>query len=108
MSRFVLTIPGTFKHPLREDARARLLAALQGTDPAEVGTLPEELDLLRVDPEASTFVLHLEVEAEDRTTAQQQAVTVAREALEAAGYRESDAPTGPPAVTAIDPGPGNR
>ncbi|WP_371483947.1 hypothetical protein [Kitasatospora sp. NBC_00315] len=104
MSRFVLTIPGTFKRPLQSDARTRLLTALQGADPEEVGSVPEELDVLTVDEDASTFVLRLEVEGDDRTAAQDAAVSAARSALDAAGYDEEDAPVGMPTVTAIDVG----
>ncbi|QMU77331.1 hypothetical protein GXW83_18135 [Streptacidiphilus sp. PB12-B1b] len=104
MSRFVLTVPGTFKHPLHEQARSRLLAALQGVDPDEVGAVPEDLDLLSVDPDASRFVLRLEVEAEDRDAAGEQAEAAARTALRAAGYTDEDAPFGVPVVTAIDVG----
>ena len=104
MSKFVLTIPGTFKHPLSDGARARLVAALQGVDPDQVGTVPEDLGLLSVDPDTFRFVLHLEVRAENRTAALTEAVAVARGALEAAGYGEQDAPTGAPSVTAIDIG----
>jgi hypothetical protein len=104
MSRFVLTVPGTFKHPLQDAARARLLAALQGVDPDEVGTVPQDLDLLSVDPDASTFVLRLEVEAADTDAAGSQAEAAARSALRAAGYADQDAPFGQPVVTAIDIG----
>lgn len=104
MSRFVLTVPGTFKHPLQEQARARLLAALQGTDPDEVGAVPQDLGLLSVDQDASTFVLRLEVEAEDRKAAGDQAEAVAWSALKAAGYTDQDAFVGVPVVTAIDVG----
>jgi hypothetical protein len=104
MSRFVLTVPGTFKHPLREQARGRLLAALQGVDPDEVGAVPEDLDLLTTDADASTFVLRLEVEAADRGAAGDQAAGVARAALRAAGYQDEEAPIGVPVVTAIDVG----
>jgi hypothetical protein len=104
MSRFVLTVPGTFAYPLEAQARTRLLAALQGVDPEQVGTVPEDLELLSVDPGASTFVLRLEIEAEDRNRAKEKARAVARGALDAAGYREADSPTGTPAVTAIDIG----
>ncbi|MFC1415721.1 hypothetical protein [Streptacidiphilus cavernicola] len=104
MSKFVLTIPGTFKRPLADDARARLVAALQGVDPDQVGAVPADLDLVSVDPDSGRFVLHLEVQADDRTAAQAEAVSVARRALAAAGYGDQDAPTGAPAVTAIDVG----
>jgi len=104
MSKFVLTVPGTFKHPLQEQARARLLAALQGVDPDEVGTVPETLDLLSVDPDTSTFALRLEVDAADRNAAGDQAQAAARSALRAAGYADQDAPVGLPVVTAIDVG----
>lgn len=104
MSRFVLTVPGTFKHPLQGRARGRLLAALQGVDPDEVGAVPEDLDLLTADPDTSTFVLRLEVEAEDRAAAGDQAAEVARSALRAAGYADGEAPIGVPVVTAIDVG----
>lgn len=104
MSRYVLTIPGTFKHALQPDAKARLLTALQGVDPEEVGSVPEDLDILTLDPAASTFVLRLEVEAKDRTGAQQEALRVAVAALASAGYDSSTAPTGAPTVTAIDAG----
>ena len=104
MTRFVLTVPGTFRRPLEEQARGRLLAALQGVDPDEVGTVPEDLDLLTSDDDTSTFVLRLEVEAEDRYSAADQAAGVARSALRSAGYTDDDAPIGAPVVTAIDVG----
>lgn len=104
MSRFILTLPGTFKRPLQEGARVRLLAALQDMDPDEVGAVPEDLDLLTVDPDTSTFVLRLEVEAGDSRKARSQAMAVARSALRAAGYVDRDAPVGTPVVTAIDVG----
>ncbi len=104
MSRYVLTIPGTFKRPLQPDAKARLLTALQGVDPDEVGSVPEDLGLLTVDESASTFVLRLEVEAEDRTAAQDAALSAAVAALASAGYDQEEALTGKPTVTAIDVG----
>jgi hypothetical protein len=104
MSRFVLTVPGTLARPLRDQSRARLLAALQDVDPDEVGQLPDDLDLLTVDQDAGTFVLRLEIEAQDRSAAGEQAVEAARSALRAAGYADEDAPVGAPVVTAIDVG----
>lgn len=104
MSRFVLTVPGTFKRPLQEQPRARLLAALRGVDPDRFGTVPQDLDLLTLDPDASTFVLRLEVEATDTTSAGDQAEAMVRTALRAAGYTDWEAPVGVPVVTAIDVG----
>ncbi|MHA6763751.1 hypothetical protein [Streptacidiphilus sp. PAMC 29251] len=105
MSKYVLTIPGTFLAPLRPEAKTRLLNALQGVDPDEVGSsVPGDLGLLTLDEDGARFVLHLEVEAADRGAAEAEAVSVARGALAAAGYDEDTAPTGAPAVTAIDVG----
>jgi hypothetical protein len=66
--------------------------------------VPQELDILTVDEAASTFVLRLEVEARDRTSAQSEALAVATGALASAGYGEGDVHTGAPMVTAIDVG----
>ena len=102
MTNFIVSVPGTFKKELDTEAKARLLTALQGTDPEEVGDVPPDLDVLSTDGTRPTFTLRLEVDAEDSRTAQQEALSIARNALEQAGFDEDSAPLGPPAMTAID------
>ncbi|WP_035803222.1 hypothetical protein [Kitasatospora mediocidica] len=104
MSRFVLTIPGTFKHPLSGQSRRRLLNALRGVDPDEVGTVPPDLDVLSADEGDTRFVLRLEVTAEDSGAAEGLAMSVALTALAAADYAEDDVFMGDAVVTAIDVG----
>ncbi|MFC1408331.1 hypothetical protein ACEZCY_03425 [Streptacidiphilus sp. N1-12] len=104
MSKYVLTIPGTFLRPLQPDAKGRLLTALQGVDPDQVGSVPDDLDLLTLDQDGARFVLRLEVQAQDRGAAEGEALAVARRALASAGYDQDTAPTGAPSVTAIDVG----
>lgn len=104
MTKYVLTIPGTFKHPLTADAKQRLHAALRGVDPEEVGTVPPDLDVLTAEEGGERFVLRLEVAAEDSGSAQNLAVAVALTALATAGYAEDEVFMGDPVVTAIDVG----
>ncbi|MDH6114972.1 hypothetical protein P3T36_006482 [Kitasatospora sp. MAP12-15] len=102
MSNYVLTIPGTFKRPLTADAKQRLLAALHGVDPEEVGTVTPDLDVLTAEEGGVHFVLRLEVAAEDSGSAERLAMTVALTALAAAGYQEDAVFMGEPVVTGID------
>ncbi|MEC4018738.1 hypothetical protein [Streptomyces sp. H27-D2] len=102
MTNFVVSVPGTFKEPLGAEARARLLTGLQGADPEEVGSVPSDLDVLSVDEGTSTFILRLEVEAEDSRAAQREALSIASRALAQAGYTEESAPVGNAVITAID------
>ncbi|MDH6131968.1 hypothetical protein P3T37_001353 [Kitasatospora sp. MAA4] len=104
MSRFVLTIPGTFKRPLTAQARQRLLNALRGVDPDEVGTVPPDLDVLTADEGDTRFVLRVEVTADDSRAAEGLAMAVALTALAAADYPADDVWMGDPVVTAIDVG----
>ncbi|WP_030740306.1 hypothetical protein [Streptomyces sp. NRRL F-5135] len=103
MTTYVMTVPGTLQRPLTEEARAAVLRALRPADPrtTDVGAA-EELDILSVDSDASTFTLHLEVEAGTSGAAREEARRIAGGALEQAGLTASDAPLGEPVITAID------
>ncbi|MFD7918465.1 hypothetical protein ACFV3R_04480 [Streptomyces sp. NPDC059740] len=103
MAQYVVSVPGTFLRPLTEDARRRVLAAVRGADPDEVGDVPLDLDALSVEDEGR-FVLRLEVAADNSPAAQEAALTMARGALAAAGYDEDGAATGQAVITAIDAG----
>ncbi|MEV6314743.1 hypothetical protein [Streptomyces sp. NPDC051776] len=102
MTNFIVSIPGTFTEPLGADAKSRLLTALQGADPEEVGAVPPQLDVLSVDDSNGTFILRLEVDAEDSEAACLEVLSIAGEALKAAGYDERTASLGDPFLTAID------
>ena len=102
MTNFIVTVPGTFTRMPDTAEKSRLLTALQGADPDEVGDVPPDLDVLSTDATASTFTMRLEVEADDSRAAQEQALGIARDALAQAGFDEATAPMGPPAMTAID------
>lgn len=103
MSNFVVSLPGTLKAPLTPEARGKILAALQGTDPREVAEgEASNLDALSLDPDTSTFTLRLEVEAENSASARAAARALAERALRGAGLDERSAPLGNPVITGID------
>ncbi|MEV4557860.1 hypothetical protein AB0K51_12765 [Kitasatospora sp. NPDC049285] len=102
MTDFVVSLPGTFKQEVTEAARTQLLSALHGNDPQEVGTDPQDLDLLTLNDGGSTFTLRLEVTAEDSRAAEHEALALASRALAAAGFHEDTALLGRPAITSID------
>ena len=104
MTNFVISLPGTLKKELTPAAKSRLLAALQGTDPQEVGSDPQGLDVLTLHEGERIFTLRLEVEADDSAGAEREATAVAARALAGAGFDEGTALLGRPAVTAIDTG----
>ncbi|MYU48244.1 hypothetical protein GTV15_18415 [Streptomyces sp. SID7803] len=101
MTRFVITVPGTFGIDVTDSTRSTLESALASrhTDVSE----SEGLDLLTLN-EDGTFSVRLEVEAPpDRYEAERNASGILAAALKKAGIEESDAPPlGPPAVTGID------
>ncbi|NED14577.1 hypothetical protein [Streptomyces sp. SID9124] len=99
MTRFVITVPGTFGIDITDSTRSALESALASrhTDVSE----SEGLDLLTLN-EDGTFSVRLEVEAPDRYEAERNASGILAAALEKAGIEETDAPLGPPAVTGID------
>ncbi|MFE6766707.1 hypothetical protein [Streptomyces sp. NPDC057689] len=99
MTRFVITVPGTFGIDITDSTRSALESALASrhTDVSE----SEGLDLLTLN-EDGTFSVRLEVEAPDRYEAELNAGRILAEALKRAGIEEADAPLGPPAVTGID------
>lgn len=103
MTSYVVTIPGTLHEPLTDEARFALLGALRPVDPqsTDVGAA-EELGLLSVDTEQSTFTLHLEVEADDSNTAKEDARRLASSAFEQAGFTMRGALLGEPVITGID------
>ncbi|WP_407562867.1 hypothetical protein [Streptomyces sp. 184] len=99
MSRFIITVPGTFLSPVTPSAVTALqqkLASLH-TDVSE----NEGLDLLTRN-EDNTFSVRLEIEAPDRYEAELDATRLVAAALRGSGVEETDAPLGPPAVTGID------
>ncbi|WP_329030461.1 MULTISPECIES: hypothetical protein [unclassified Streptomyces] len=99
MTRFVITVPGTFGIDITDSTRSALESALASrhTDVSE----SEGLDLLTLN-EDGTFSVRLEVEAPDRYEAERNASGILAAALKRAGIEEADAPLGPPAVTGID------
>ncbi|MFJ3086672.1 hypothetical protein [Streptomyces sp. NPDC086838] len=99
MTRFVITVPGTFGIDITDSTRSALESALASrhTDVSE----SEGLDLLTLN-EDGTFSVRLEVEAPDRYEAERNASRILAAALRRAGIEEADAPLGPPAVTGID------
>lgn len=99
MTRFVITVPGTFGIDITDSTRSALESALASrhTDVSE----SEGLDLLTLN-EDGTFSVRLEVEAPDRYEAERNASRILAAALKRAGIEEADAPLGPPAVTGID------
>ncbi|GAA2999740.1 hypothetical protein GCM10020229_10090 [Kitasatospora albolonga] len=104
MGNYVITVPGTVPHPLEGAARSRLLAVVRGADPSEVGEAVPELDVLTLDESEGTFVLRLEVEADDRAAAGTAATDLAERAFAAAGYPPGTVSIGAPVVTGIDVG----
>ncbi|MER6304385.1 hypothetical protein ABT247_33310 [Kitasatospora sp. NPDC001539] len=104
MGSYVITVPGTVRHPVGEEARRTLLAVVHGADPEEAGTQVPDLDVLTLDEPEGTFVLRLEVEAPDHTAAGETALGLARRAFTAAGYEEDAVSIGTPVVTGIDVG----
>ncbi|MGW1185162.1 hypothetical protein ACWD7Y_14440 [Streptomyces drozdowiczii] len=99
MTRFVITVPGTFGIDITDSTRSALESALASrhTDVSE----SEGLDLLTLN-EDGTFSVRLKVEAPDRYEAELNAGRILAAALKRAGIEEADAPLGPPAVTGID------
>ncbi|MFW6719802.1 hypothetical protein ACHZ98_06410, partial [Streptomyces sp. MAR4 CNY-716] len=94
MSRFVITVPGTFVSPVPPSAVTALqqkLASLH-TDVSE----SEGLDLLTRNGD-NIFSVRLEVEAPDRYEAELDATRLVAAALRGSGIEETDAQLGPPA-----------
>ncbi|MCX4751499.1 hypothetical protein OG455_39380 [Kitasatospora sp. NBC_01287] len=102
MTKFVISLPGTFRRDLTPTGRGRLLHALRGTDPREVGADPQDLEVLTLHEGEPVFTLRLEVEAEDSAEAEHSALAIAARALGEAGFDEHAALLGQPAVTSID------
>ncbi|MER5863331.1 hypothetical protein [Kitasatospora sp. NPDC002040] len=104
MGNYVITVPGTVPNPMEEAARRRLLAVVRGADPSEVGESVPDLDVLTLDESEGTFVLRLEVKADDRTAAGAAATDLAERAFGAAGYPPGTVSIGAAVVTGIDIG----
>ncbi|GGU96980.1 hypothetical protein GCM10010495_04080 [Kitasatospora herbaricolor] len=102
MTNFVISLPGTFKQELTQAAKAQLLGALRGADPQEVGSDPQDLDMLTLNEGSPTFTLRLEVTAEDSRGAEREALAMASRALALAGFQGDAALLGQPAITSID------
>ncbi|MFF1419555.1 hypothetical protein [Streptomyces sp. NPDC058280] len=103
MTTYVVTIPGTLKEALTDEARSILVGALRPADPKGTGFgAAEDLDLLSVDSEQSTFTVRLEVEADDSNAAGEEARRIASGALDKAGFTIRTAPLGEPVITGID------
>ncbi|MER7762499.1 hypothetical protein [Streptomyces sp. NPDC097619] len=101
MTRFVITVPGTFVSDVADSVRSaieRKLAA-RHTEVSE----SEGLSLLTLHDDG-TFSVRLEVEAPDKYEAELDAVEIVASVLKEAGLSESDVPLGTPAVTGIDSG----
>ncbi|WP_329391577.1 hypothetical protein [Streptomyces sp. NBC_01716] len=102
MTAYVITVPGTFLRTLDADSRAALLRALLPADPQHTALgEAEELDRLTVN-EGGTFSIRLEIEADNRRSAEAEAKEVAVAALTEAGFSTDDAPLGAAFVTGID------
>ncbi|MEU7058119.1 DUF6204 family protein [Streptomyces sp. NPDC046197] len=102
MTTYIITIPGTFRSGLDDDARADLARRLRSADPHRTALGREEdLDLLTVNDD-NTFSIRLEVTAGDRATAERKAKQTAASALREAGFGDDDVPLGPTTVTGID------
>lgn len=99
MSRFVITVPGTFTSPVTPSALTALqqkLASLH-TDVSR----KEGLDLLTRNGD-NTFLVRLEIRAADRYEAELDATRLIAAALRGSGIKDADARLGEPTVTGID------
>lgn len=104
MTTYVITVPGTFVHGMPDGARSDIERRLRPQDPknTDLGET-EELSLLTIE-EDGRFAARVEVEAADRSSAENEAVRLVSGALRDSGLGADDAPLGPAVVTGIDTG----
>ncbi|MFE9773370.1 hypothetical protein ACFYOV_17140 [Streptomyces sp. NPDC005931] len=102
MTRYVISVPGTFTRGAGQETRAELVRALRPADPhrTRMGN-EEDLDVLTVNDDG-TFTVRLTIDAGSRPEAEREAHRLARSALHGVGLDDGSAPLGPAAVTGID------
>jgi hypothetical protein len=102
MTTYVITVPGTFLKDVSDGARAELVSRLRPVDPQHTALgESEDLGILRVNDDG-TFSIHLEVDAQNRHSAEGEATRLAQDALSGAGLPADAAALGPAVVTGID------
>ncbi|MEV6682710.1 hypothetical protein AB0N09_38475 [Streptomyces erythrochromogenes] len=99
MTTYVITVPGTFLKDIDDETCSELTKRLASHHTGLSET--EDVELLTVH-EGGTFSVRLEVDAADRSEAEDAAVRLLVAALDSLGFPEKDAPLGPCAVTGID------
>ncbi|MDT7799248.1 MAG: hypothetical protein QOI78_2681 [Actinomycetota bacterium] len=102
MTTYVVTVPGTFLDAPPDGSKDALVRALRPVDPqgTEFGEA-EHLDILTVYEDTPAFSLRLEVEADTKAAAGENARELVAQALHAAGIAAKSAPLGEPVITGI-------